>query len=95
MKACVHIVLFLFITFLAAPTVVSMLQDDDDTKITVVVSLEEEIQKEIKEIKVAPYTVFEFAFHPIQKKSTLIKSKNPRGHKNVFGDIFIPPPEQV
>jgi len=93
MKACIHIVVLLFFTFLAAPTIVSIMHDEDDADITVVVSLEEEIQKEIKEIKVVPYTAFEFAFIPLQKKSTLIKSKNPRGHKNVFGDIFLPPPE--
>lgn len=93
MKVCVKIVILLFFTFLAAPTIVSIMHDEDDADITVMVSLEEEIQKEIKEVKAAPHMVFEFAFVPGQKKSTLIKSKNPRGHNNVFGDIFLPPPE--
>lgn len=95
MKACVYIVLFLFTTFLAVPTVVSILRDKDDADVTVMVSLEEEIQKEIKEIKVTPYQPFEFTVVPVQKKSALIISKNPHGHKNVFGDIFIPPPEHA
>jgi hypothetical protein len=95
MKACVYIVLFLFTTFLAVPTIVSILQDDDHTGVTVMVSLEEEIQKEIKEIKVSPYQPFEFQHIPVEKKSALIISKNPHGHKNVFGDIFIPPPERA
>jgi hypothetical protein len=95
MKACVHIVLLLFITFLSGPTIVSLLEDRNDDKVTVMISLEEEIQKEIKEIKVSPYQPFEFAYVPVQKKSALIISKNPHGHKTVSGDIFIPPPERA
>ena len=86
--------LFLFLLFLAAPTVVYLLEDDD-TETSVVYSLEEEIQKDIKEIKAGPQFVFEFAFFPVTAKSTVIKSKNPRRHTNVFGDIFLPPPERA
>jgi hypothetical protein len=95
MKSCVYIVLFLFATFLAVPTIVSILRDKDDADVTVMVSLEEEIQKEIKEVKIVPYHPFEFPFVPTQQKTALIISKNPHGHKNVFGDIFIPPPEHA
>lgn len=95
MKAYVHTVLFLFLTFLSAPTIVSLLEDKDDDKVTVMVSLEEEIQKEIKEIKASPYQPFEFPFVPAQKQSALIISKHPHGHQVVFGDIFLPPPERA
>jgi hypothetical protein len=95
MKAYVHIVLFLFITFLSVPTIVSLLKDRNDDKVTVMVSLEEEIQKEIKEIKVTPYKPFEFPFVPAKEQSARIISKHPHGHQVVFGDIFLPPPEQA
>jgi len=95
MKICVNIVVFLFLTFLAAPTLVCLLEDDDKD-VSVVYSLsEEEMHKEMKEVKAPPHHVFEFAFFPVVKKSTLIKSKNLQKHANVSGDIFLPPPEFI
>lgn len=94
MKAIVGIVVFLFITFLAAPTIVSILQDDD-AETCIVYSLdEEEIQKDIKEIKVGVVHLYEPAFIPVITKSSKIPSQNLRKHENVSGDIFIPPPEK-
>lgn len=95
MKIVVNIVLFLFIAFLAAPTVVSLIEDNAD--VSMVYSLtEEELQKEIKEVK-APASVFEprFTFLPQLKNSSLIKSANLRHHDSVSGEICSPPPEQV
>lgn len=94
MKALVSIVVFLFITFLAAPTIVSILEDDD-TETCVVYSMdEEEMHKDIKEIKVGVVHVYEPAFIPLIKKSSKIPSENLRKHECVSGDIFIPPPEK-
>jgi hypothetical protein len=95
MKACIYIVVLLFFTFLAAPTIVSILHEDDKAGITAMCSLEEEIQKEIKEVKAAPQIVLDVAFITFETKSAFILSKNPHGHKNVFGDIFLPPPELI
>jgi hypothetical protein len=94
MKILVNIVILLFLAFLSAPTVVSLLNDEDDD-ITVVYGFdEEEMQKEMKEVKICPqHWVYEPAFMPVIKKSTLINSENLRKHESVFGDIFIPPPE--
>ncbi|KGO93055.1 hypothetical protein [Flavobacterium subsaxonicum] len=95
MKVCVKIVVLLFFLFLATPTIVSLLQDDDADTIVVCSITEEEVHKEIKEVKAGPSLVFEFGVLPAIKKSTLIKSKNLLRHNNVSGDIFIPPPEVI
>jgi hypothetical protein len=94
MKILVNIVLIMFLSFLAAPTVVSMLQDDAD--VSMVYNLtEEEIQKEIKEVKAHHYFEFEYTFYKALKKSAEIKSENLQRHDNVFEEIFSPPPETV
>ncbi|WP_294822237.1 hypothetical protein [uncultured Flavobacterium sp.] len=94
MKLVVNIVLFLFVSFLCAPTVVSLIEDEAD--VSVVYSLtEEEIQKELKEIKAAPYTEFGVAFFIHIKATSLIKSANLEKHDNIAGEICSPPPECV
>lgn len=94
MKFAVNIVLVLFLSFLAAPTVVSLLQDDAD--VSMVYSLtEEEIQKEIKEVKAHHHFYVEFTFYKADKQSSEIKSENLQRHDNVFEEIFSPPPELV
>lgn len=93
MKVLVNIVVLLFLTFLSMPTIVSLLEDED-TDVSVVYGFsEEEMHKEIKEVKIGPQWVYEPAFIPVIKKSTIIKSKNLQRHENVYGDIFSPPPE--
>ncbi|WP_417351618.1 hypothetical protein [Flavobacterium alkalisoli] len=95
MKFLVKIVLFLFITFLSAPTIISLMEDDD-ADISMVYSLnEEEIHKEIKEIKAGPQIELELPLVILEKKSKVINSKNLLRHTNAFGDIFSPPPENV
>ncbi len=91
MKASVTIVLLLFISFLAAPTIVSLLDDNSDVSVSYSLN-EEEIQKELQEIKAGP-SQFVFSFVGIIKKTSRVTSSNLRTHKNVFGDIFSPPPE--
>ena len=94
MKIIVNIVLFLFLTFLAAPTIVSLLQDDTD--MSMVYSLtEEEIQKEIKEVKATPYVELQLSFFVITKKTPKIVSPNPMEHDNVSCEIHSPPPNLV
>lgn len=94
MKFLVNIVLFLFLSFLSLPTIVAVLQDDADMSIAYSFT-EEEIHKEIKEVKAAPYTEFQFVFLPRLKQSSEIKSENLQRHDNVFEEIFSPPPEIV
>jgi len=94
MKIIVSIVLFLFLSFLAAPTIVSLLQDDTDMSMVYSVT-EEEIQKEIKEVKAAPYTEQRLTLFIPTKKTPIIHSANSEDHDNVSRDICSPPPEQV
>jgi hypothetical protein len=94
MKILVNIVLFLFLSFLAAPTIVCLLQDDAD--MSVVYSLnEEELQKEIKEVKAAPQTEMRLVFFEEAKKTAIIKTANIQKHDNVAEEIFSPPPEKA
>ncbi|WP_116788902.1 hypothetical protein [Flavobacterium psychrotrophum] len=93
MKVLVNIVIVMFLAFLAAPTIVSLLHDED-TEVSVVCGFsEEEMHKEIKEVKMGPQWVYEAAFVPVIIKSTAISSEYLQKHENVCGDIFSPPPE--
>ena len=84
----------MFLSFLAAPTVVSLM--DDDADISVVYSLtEEEIQKEIKEVKAHAQFEYQLVFFEASKQSSEIKSENLQRHDNVSEEIFSPPPETV
>ena len=94
MKIWVNILVLLFFTFLATPTIVSILEDDTDVSVVYSFS-EEEMHKDIKQLKTNSHYIHEFAFLPLTKKSTLIKSKNLQKHNNVSGDIFSPPPEFI
>ncbi|MFL9843751.1 hypothetical protein [Flavobacterium rhizosphaerae] len=95
MKVLVNIMVFLFFAFLSAPTIVSLVQEEEDD-ISLVCDLnEEEMQKEIKEVQLGLHFEFEISFYKAAKKSTLIKSENLQKHDNVFGDIFLPPPEII
>ena len=93
MKLVVNIVLFLFLSFLAAPTVVSLIEDEADVSIAFSFT-EEEVQKELNEVKLAP-AEFHCQFYPNAKNSAEIKSENLQRHDNVFEEIFSPPPEII
>lgn len=95
MKVLVKIVLFLFITFLATPTIVSVLKSDADTSMVYSLS-EEESVKEIKETKAQ--LKFELQvpmFFAPKTTSTVITFENTLKHDNRFREIFSPPPELV
>ncbi|MGV3460953.1 MAG: hypothetical protein ACO1N9_10945 [Flavobacterium sp.] len=95
MKILVNIVLFMFLSFLAAPTVVSLI-DNDDADISMVYSLtEEELQKEIKEVKAHASYEYQPVFFETAKQSSEIKSENLQRHDSAFEEIFSPPPETV
>lgn len=94
MKVLIKIIVLFFLVFLAAPTIVSLLQDDD-TKTSVVYSLdEEELQKEIKEVKIGVAYIYEPAIVPVVTRSLPINAHNLQKHENVSGDIFLLPPEK-
>ncbi|ESU26591.1 hypothetical protein FLJC2902T_25640 [Flavobacterium limnosediminis JC2902] len=90
----VNIVLFLFIAFLATPTVVGMLKSDTDTSMFYSLS-EEEIQKEVKEIPLSIAEVIHLETFYFSRKATAINFQNEQKHDNVSEEIFSPPPEKA
>lgn len=92
MKFIVNIVLFLFMSFLVTPTVVSVIEENVDCSI-VYSFTEEELQKELKEVKVGPQEDYTMSFFTVSRKLSIIKSANLEKHDNVSGDICSPPPE--
>ncbi len=92
MKFAVKIMIVVFLTFLATPTIVSLIEKNSDTSIFYGMSEEELLHKEIKEIK-AEFNVFHFDFFNFEcKTSGPIVSENQSRHNKVTPSIFAPPP---
>jgi hypothetical protein len=93
MKITVHILLFVFISFLLTPTIVSLIEKDSDTSIFYSFSEEEKAHKEIKAVFISHIS---FEDSPqLSINSNLILSENLSEHDKIASSIFIPPPEQV
>lgn len=93
MKLIARILLFVFITFLLTPTIVSAIEKSTDTSITYSFFEEEQSHKQIKAI-----FHFEMAYEIInlsELTSSLILSENLSKHDIIASSIFIPPPDQV
>ena len=95
MKFIASIILILFVTFLSTPTVVSLIQKSTDISMFYSFA-EEEIHKELKEVKAEIKQSFDYPFSDttIKKNSTII-SENLSKHDNVSEEIFSPPPELI
>lgn len=83
----------MFIAFLSMPTIVTLIEKNTDISVFYSFS-EEEIQKDLKEIKAnikeeIPLVFFDWN----EKTKTKIIFENVAKHDNVFGSIFSPPPE--
>ena len=73
---------------------VSLIEDDAD--VSMVYSLtEEELQKELKEVKVSPQLELNVAFFDPAGESSKIKTADLRKHDNLSGEICSPPPEII
>ena len=93
MKITAHILLFVFISFLLTPTIVSLLADDNDTSILGKFSEEEKSHKEIKAVFISNVS---FEVEPyLNYNSSLIFSENLSKQDKITSKIFIPPPNQV
>ena len=91
MKLAVQLVLIMFITFLSTPTIVSLIKENCDTSVFYSMS-EEEIHKEIKELK-AEFKFTTIDLFKISKLTTsLIITENLLKHDNISASIFSPPP---
>lgn len=93
MKITAQILLFLFITFLVTPTVISVIEKSADMSVFYSFSEEEKTQKEIK--AVFNFGVLNAPVNLSQVNSGLIHSENLSKHDKISSKIFIPPPEEV
>ena len=95
MKLVARILMVLFITFLSTPTVVTLIEKNTDVSLFYSFS-EEEIHKDLKEIKADLKQQFDYPFLDAKiKLNSKIVSENLSRHDNVAEEIFSPPPELV
>lgn len=92
MKLVARFFLFLFIAFLATPTIIKLIEKSIDTTVFYSMSEEEHAKKEVKSI------VFIEDFNAVfELKKTLVRSlilsENLSKHDNVSRSIFTPPPD--
>ena len=93
MKLLSKLVLIVFIAFLSAPTVVTLIKKSSNTSLFYSFA-EEEMHKQTKEVKAELKQHFDYPFLDLQiKKNTEIISENLSSHDNVISEIFSPPPE--
>lgn len=87
--------LFVFITFLSVPTIVTLIEKETDISAFYSFS-EEEIQKQVKEIKAEVKTNYNNElFNSLNNAKTIIVSENRSKHDAISEEIFSPPPELI
>ena len=94
MKFCASLLLILFVAFLSTPTVVTLIQKNVDTSLFYSFA-EEEIHKELKEVKAEVKQHFDYPFLELKIIKATIISENLSRHDNVASEIFSPPPELI
>ena len=95
MKLLSKLFLVVFIVFLATPTVVTLIKKNSDTSVFYSFA-EEEIYKEVKEVKVVYRQHFDYPFLKLKlDKNTTIISENLSHHDYVSSEIISPPPKFV
>ena len=95
MKFFARILLFVFVAFLSTPTVVTLIKKSTDTSVFFSFA-EEEIHKELKEVKAEVKQHFDYPFLDLKiEKNTAIISENLSRHDNVASEIFSPPPNLI
>jgi hypothetical protein len=94
MKFFARLILFVFVAFLSTPTVVTLIKKNTDTSLFYSFA-EEEIHKELKEVKAEIKQHFDYPFLDLKIKTTTIISENLSRHDNVTSEIFSPPPELI
>lgn len=94
MKFLSRLLIIVFLTFLSTPTVVTLIEKNTDTSLFYSFA-EEEIHKQIKEVKAEVKQHFDYPFLDLKIKKTTIISENLSRHDNVAAEIFSPPPELI
>ena len=93
MKIIVRLLLVFFLTFLSAPTIVSLLEKKGDVSFCYDNSETDEFQKDLKSEFVLES--FTYIFLKSQKKSIAILSENLSKHDNISKKIVITPPDTI
>jgi hypothetical protein len=93
MKLIAQIILFVFITFLITPAIVSVITKSADVSVFYSFSEEEKAHKEIKAIFNSEEVIALINLSRLD--SGLIHSENLSKHDKISSKIFIPPPEQI
>lgn len=92
MKLIAKFTLFVFITFLTTPTIVTLIEKNSD--ISMFYSFAEE--ENHKEIKADLRLNFDYPFMKVvEHQNSKIIFENLTRHDNIAEEIFIPPPELV
>ncbi|WP_309613294.1 hypothetical protein [Flavobacterium sp.] len=92
MKLIAKFTLFVFITFLTTPTIVTLIEKNSD--ISMFYSFAEE--ENHKEIKADLRLNFDYPFmEVVEHQNSKIIFENLTRHDNIAEEIFIPPPELV
>ena len=81
------IIVSVFIIFLSTPTVVTLIKKSTDTSIFYSFA-EEEIHKEIKQVKAEIKQQFDYPFRYTNRENSLIISENLSRHDNATSEIF-------
>jgi len=93
MKLTVKLLLILFVAFLSAPTIVSLIKEKVNTSCVYGLSEEEHIHKQlITEIK---FDVLVRFINLSNFTSSLILSENLSKHDKIASSIFLPPPDLI
>ena len=93
MKIIVGLLLVFFLTFLSAPTIVSLMEKNSDISFFYDNSETDEFQKDLKSEFVLES--FNYIFLKSQKISIAILSENLSKHDNISKKIVIPPPDII
>lgn len=91
MKLVARILLFIFIAFLATPTVVTLMKKSNDASIFFSFSEEEHSHKELKAAVYPPILQHEIGVPAYIEKKTIV-SENIVKLDNISPSIFAPPP---
>jgi uncharacterized membrane protein len=94
MKFTARILLFIFITFLSAPTIITLIKKGSDTSVNFSFSEEEHSHKELK-AAVKPAILQHELVIPVFAESKIILSGNIVKLDNISPSIFAPPPNLV
>ena len=95
MKLIAKFILFVFVTFLTTPTIVTLIEQNTDISMFYTFA-EEENHKDLKEIKADLRLTFDYSFlDTVGRQNSIIIFENLTRHDNISEEIFIPPPKLV